>query len=64
MKPLKTLIEVFAAEEKRKNPHAVVLGRKGGLARRGKPGRKLTSEEAKRIRAIRTEKQKTNEDKP
>lgn len=42
-----------------KNKHAVALGRKGGLARRGKPGRKLTSEEAKRIRQIRTEKAKT-----
>lgn len=36
-----------------KNPHAVALGRKGGLARKGKPGRKLSSEEAKRIRAMR-----------
>ena len=41
-----------------KNPHAVALGRQGGLARRGKPGRKLSSEEARRIRAIRTEKLK------
>ena len=36
-----------------KNPHAVALGRKGGLARKGKPGRKLSSEEARRIRAMR-----------
>jgi hypothetical protein len=39
-----------------KNPHAVALGRKGGKARKGKPGRKLTSEEAKRIRALRDSK--------
>jgi hypothetical protein len=42
-----------------KNPHAVALGRKGGLARKGKPGRKLTSEEAKRIRSMRKPKPKS-----
>jgi len=36
---------------------AIIMGRKGGKARKGRPGRVLTSEEAKRIRAIRTEKQ-------
>jgi hypothetical protein len=49
-----------------KNPHAVTLGRKGGLARKGKPGRKLTSEEAKRIRKLRkrtAKKEASNESK-
>ncbi len=36
-----------------KNPHAVALGRKGGLAGKGKPGRKLTSEQARAMQAAR-----------